>query len=301
MLYDAHNHLQDESLHPHLDRIARAVAETGIAQMIVNGTHPDDWPLVDALATRFSFVRPAFGVHPWDVGRLRDDTWLGQLESRLALHPQASIGEIGIDRWILDSARPDDPRLAGVRRASLNEQTAVFLPQLALAARDNLPVTIHCLQAWGELDRLLHTHDVPDRGFLLHAYSGPTELVPRFAARGAYFSFNGYFLKDRPQSPASPSPTCHLISDKPTKPSRLDIFKLIPIDRLLVETDAPAMPLPQNWRTHKLPAAPDGSPVNHPGNLDATYSALASLRGLSLAALTAQVAANHLRFFTRDT
>ncbi len=278
MLHDAHNHLQDGWLAPHLDSIARAAADTGIADMVVNGTHPDDWPRVEALATRFSFVRPAYGVHPWDVGRLGSDTWLGQLESRLATHPRASIGEIGLDRWILDSARPDDPRLAGVRRASLDEQTAVFLPQLAVAAKQNLPATIHCLQAWGALDELLRTHAVPKRGFLLHAYSGPAELVPVFASRGAYFSFNGYFLD-------------------PRKTKQQDVFKLIPPDRLLVETDAPAMPLPQNWRTHKLPTAPDGSTVNHPGNLDAAYAALASLRGIPLSELTARVTDNFHRFF----
>ncbi len=278
MLHDAHNHLQDDWLAPHLDRIARAAADTGIADMVVNGTHPDDWPRVEALATRFPFVRPAYGVHPWDVGRLNNDTWIGQLESRLATHPRASVGEIGLDRWILDSARPDDPRLAGVRRASLDEQTAVFLPQLALAAKQNLPATIHCLQAWGALDELLRTHAVPKRGFLLHAYGGPAELVPVFAARGAYFSFNGYFLD-------------------PRKTKQQDVFKLIPVDRLLVETDAPAMPLPQNWRTHKLPPAADGSSVNHPGNLDAAYAALASLRGISLYELTTRVTANFTRLF----
>lgn len=291
MLHDAHNHLQDDWLAPHLARVARAVADARITQMVVNGTHPDDWPRVEALATRFPFVRPAFGVHPWDVGRLRDDTWLGQLESRLATSPRASIGEIGLDRWILDSARPDDPRLAGVRRAPLDEQKKVFLAQLALAARHDLPVTIHCLQAWGALDELLHAHALPKRGFLLHAYGGPAELVPKFARLGAYFSFNGYFLKE------TTNPTCHLISDKPPKPSRLETFKTIPIDRLLVETDAPAMPLPQSWRTHKLPPSPDGSPVNHPANLEAAYAALASLRGLPLPQLIEHVTANFTRLF----
>jgi TatD DNase family protein len=280
MLHDAHNHLQDEWLTPHLDRIARVATDARIADMVVNGTHPDDWPRVEALATRFSFVRPAYGVHPWDVGRLRDDTWLGQLESRLATHPSASIGEIGLDRWILDSTRPDDPRLTGVRRAPLDEQAAVFLPQLALGAKLNLPVTIHCLQAWGALDELLHAHPVPARGFLLHAYGGPAELVPKLAKLGAYFSFNGYFLD-------------------PRKTKQQDTFKLIPADRLLVETDAPAMPLPQPWRTHKLPPAPDGSAVNHPGNLDAAYAGLASLRGMPVTELAAQVTANFVRLFGR--
>jgi len=278
MLHDAHNHLQDEWLAPHLDRIARAATDAGIADMVVNGTHPDDWPRVTELAARFPFVRPAYGIHPWDAGRPRPDDWLAQLEALLLADPRASIGEIGIDRWILDSASPDDPRLAGVRRPSLDEQTATFLPQLALAAKHNRAATIHCLQAWGALDTLLHAHPVPARGFLIHAYGGPAELVSKFTALGACFSFNGYFLD-------------------PRKTKQQDVFKLIPADRLLVETDAPAMPLPQNWRTHKLPPAPDGSSVNHPGNLDAAYAALASLRGVSLGELTTQVTANFTRLF----
>lgn len=291
MLHDAHNHLQDAWLAPHLDAIVSSAADARIADMVVNGTHPDDWPSVTALAARFRFVRPAYGIHPWDTGRQRPDDWLARLEALLLADPRAGVGEIGLDRWILDGARPDDPRLAGLRRASLEEQTAVFLPQLALAAKHNRPVTIHCLQAWGALDALLHAHPVPARGFLLHAYAGPAELVPRFAALGAHFSFNGYFLKETPKT------TCHLTSDKPPKPSRLETFKIIPFDRLLIETDAPAMPLPQSWRTHKLPPAPDGSPVNHPGNLAAAYTALASLRGVSLPDLTAQITANFTRFF----
>jgi TatD DNase family protein len=290
MFYDAHNHLQDEWLAPHLDRIAEAAASLPIGTMAVNGTSEADWPRVSELAQRFPFVRASYGLHPWNAGN-RSPRWLDNLRDRLAAEPHAAIGEIGLDRWMTDSARADDPRLAGLRRAPLEEQKEVFLAQLALAAAENRPVTIHCLQAFGALDELLHAHPVPARGFLLHAYSGPAEMVPRFAARGAYFSFNGYFLKDPPKHPPG---------DKPLKPSRLDIFKTIPSDRLLVETDAPAMPLPQVWRTHKLPPAPDGSSVNHPGNLDAAYAALASLRGLPVRILAAQVEDNFHRLFTRD-
>lgn len=309
MLHDAHNHLQDEWLAPHLDRIARAAADLRITTMVVNGTHPDDWPRVSALAARFPFVRPAYGIHPWHAGRPRPDTWLADLERLLLTDPRASVGEIGLDRWILDSARPDDPRLAGLPRASIADQTATFLPQLALAARLNRPVAMHCLQAWGALDQLLHTRPVPACGFLLHAYGGPAELIPRFAALGAYFSFNGYFLKAAPPlatlssrnpTASSPNPTCHLIGDKSAKRSRLEIFKSVPLDRLLIETDAPAMPLPQAWRTHKLPPAPDRSPVNHPGNLDATYTALAGLLGIPRDELITQIDENFRRLFQAD-
>jgi TatD DNase family protein len=292
MLHDAHNHLQDEGLAVHLERIAACARELGIADMVVNGTCETDWPLVHALAQRYAFVRPSYGLHPWDAGN-RSPAWLETLRTRLAAEPRAAIGEIGLDRWILDSARPDDARLAGLRRAPLAEQAEVFLAQLALATAENRPVTIHCLQAYGQLDELLHAHPVPARGFLLHAYAGPAALIPRFAALGAYFSFNGYFLKDAPEPSPKPTPLCYT----PSKTPRLELFKRVPLDRLLVETDAPAMPLPVAWRTHKLPPAADGSPLTPPGNLEASYTALAALRGLPLAELTAHVTANFTHLF----
>lgn len=280
MLHDAHNHLQDAALAPHLVRIA--AAWPGLAgangEMVVNGTHPDDWSRVAALAAAHPFVRPAYGLHPWDAGSPRPEDWLARLAARLDADPRASVGEIGLDRWILDSARPDDPRLAGLRRAPMEEQIAVFLPQLELAAARDLPVTIHCLQAFGELLPLLHDHPRPARGFLLHAYGGPAGLVPELVKLGAWFSFNPAFLD-------------------PRKTRQQEAFRAIPAERLLCETDAPAMLPPQTWRTHKLPPATDGSPVNHPGNIEAAYAGLAALRGIESAALTAQVAENFRRFF----
>ena len=279
MLHDAHNHLQDKALHPHLPRITSAwPALSGGGLMVVNGTHPDDWPRVANLAALHAFVLPAYGIHPWDAGAHRPDNWLAQLAARLDAAPRASIGEIGLDRWILDSARPDDPRLASLRRANMAEQLAVFLPQLALAAARDLPVTIHCLHAFGELLPLLRAHPRPPRGFLLHAYGGPAGLVPELAALGAHFSFNPAFLD-------------------PRKIRQHEAFRAIPAERLLCETDAPAMLPPKPWRTHDLPPAPGGASVNHPGNIEAAYAGLAGLRGMELPTLTAQVELNFNRFF----
>jgi TatD DNase family protein len=188
------------------------------------------------------------------------------------------VGEIGLDRWILDSAKPDDPRLTGLRRAPLEEQGEVFLKQLALACGENRPVTIHCLQAFGALDGVLRHVNTPERGFLLHAYGGPEEMVPQFAERGAYFSFNGAFLDERHRAKQA-------------------AFRRVPADRLLVETDAPAMPLPAARERCTLPAAPDGSRINHPANLRAAYEGLAEIRGVPLEHLAAQVAENFARFF----
>jgi TatD DNase family protein len=280
MLHDAHNHLQDPDLAPHLDKITASWTEgTGeFGQMVVNGTHPRDWDRVAELAATHPFVLPAFGVHPWDAGAERPADWLDTLAARLDADPRASVGEIGLDRWILDVARPDDPRLAGTRRASIKEQTELFLPQLALAAARNRPVTIHCLRAFDDLLPLLRARTLPARGFLLHGYGGPARLVPELVALGSHFSFNASFLD-------------------PRKTKAREVYAQIPADRLLCETDAPAMAPPQVWRTHKLPPAADGSPMNHPGNIEAAYAGLAALRGEEATALAARIAENFTRLF----
>jgi len=303
-LHDAHNHLHDEWLLPHLDRIAAELGTAGIAGAVVNGTTPDDWPQVSALATRFSWVIPSYGVHPWDCGN-RPDDWLARLESALAEGDRilttrkpvvglptdlpaaasakagalAKVGEIGLDRWILDRAKPDDSRLAGLRRAPLDEQTKVFTAQLAIAARDNRTASIHCNDASGALFDTLRTTPLPARGFLLHAYAGPEEMIKPFADLGAYFSFNGSFLD-------------------PKRQNQRNLFKSVPPDRLLIETDAPAMPLPAALEKFSLPPSPNGTRLNHPANLAAVYEGLADFLGRPVESLATQVEQNFRRLFT---
>jgi len=276
-LYDAHNHLQDEWLLPHMDRIATDLVQAGIAGAVVNGTTPDDWAAVSALASRFPWVVPSYGVHPWDCGN-RPSDWQGRLESRLATEPRARVGEIGLDRWILDSAKPDDPRLAGLRRAPLAEQKEVFVWQLEFAATHNLAASVHCIDAWGALLETLRNSRRPERGFLLHAYAGPVEMIKAFADLGAYFSFNGAFLDSK-------------------REAQRNTFKSIPAERLLVETDAPAMPLRSAWRLYNLPAQPDTTTVNHPANIAAVYAGLAAFLGLRVDQLASRAEENFTRLF----
>jgi TatD DNase family protein len=270
--YDAHNHLQFAELAPHLDRIAADLAALDFGAAVVNGTHPlDDWPAVAALAARFPWVRPSYGLHPWDVGT-RPPDWREHFVTRLTAEPRAAVGEIGLDAYILEPARATDPSFADVVAAPLAAQLEVFTFQLHWAAAHDRPATVHCLRAWEPLRAALRTTPVPARGWLLHAYGGPPELVPEFAAAGAYFSFN----------------TSHL---DPRKTRQRDAFRRVPLDRLLVETDAPAMSPPAP--SHQLP----DPTLNHPANLALAYAGLADLRGLPLADLTAQVADNFHRLF----
>jgi TatD DNase family protein len=284
MFFDAHNHLAFPALASHLPQILADYTTARVTHAVVNGTEESDWPTVATLCSPSSqlsalnsqLLLPSYGLHPWDVGN-RSPAWLDSLRTCLTADPRAAVGEIGLDRWMLDRARPDDPRLAGLRRAPLEEQVATFKSQLDLAVTLDRPVTIHCIDAFGLLLETLRSVPLPPRGFLLHAYSGPLELVAPFAALGAYFSFNAAYLAPR-----------H---------ARLrELYKNIPLARLLVETDAPAMLAPTNHAPHSLAAAPT---LHHPANLAATCAALANLREIPLAELAAAVAANSCRLFLR--
>ncbi|MBP7949660.1 MAG: TatD family hydrolase [Verrucomicrobiales bacterium] len=261
-LTDAHLHLQAPELAPHLAEIWPEMARLGISRAVVNGTCEADWKSVAALAREQAAVIPSFGLHPWHV-RKRTDAWLATLEEWLQVFPAAGVGEVGLDRWVKDN----DP----------TEQLPVFQQQLELAARRNRPVTIHCIQAWGLLLEVLRAMP-PPRGFLLHAYGGSWEMAQAFAGLGAWFSFSPHFLHER-------------------KAAQRDVFRRLPIDRLLLETDAPALWPPPERNRHPLTDPATGTTINHPANLEVTLAGLAELRGLSASDLAAVTEQNFNRWW----
>jgi TatD DNase family protein len=261
-MIDAHNHLHDARLAPHRAEILANLASLGLERAVVNGTRESDWAAVSALAAEQPCVLPSYGLHPWYV-RERSLHYLDTLAGLLDANPEAAVGEIGLDQWI--------------EGHDLADQSEVFRAQLALAAARERAVTIHCLRAWGPLWEILRTEPLPAHGFLLHAYGGPWEMTRGFLDCGAFFSFNAYFLHER-------------------KAAQRDVFRRLPADRLLVETDAPDLAPPPECNAHPLT---DSAlrPINHPANLDLAYRTLAELRGVSLEEWKSQVRVNFGRLF----
>jgi len=265
-LCDAHNHLQDERLAPHREAVLAAVRREGVAWMVVNGSCESDWPQVLALAREIPQVIPSFGCHPWYVAQ-RSADWQAALLRHLEAVPSA-VGEVGLDRWIKDY--------------DAEQQEKVFVWQLRLAAKRNLPLSIHCLQAWGRLVEILRAEPRPRCGFLLHSYGGPRELVGPLAELGAHFSLPGYFAHER-------------------KARQREAFRAVPPDRLLIETDAPDQLSPDERNHYPLTDAQTGKALNHPANLRAVYQFAAELYDESIEALGERVEANFLRVFGRMT
>jgi TatD DNase family protein len=226
-----------------------------VRAMVANGTRPKDWPTVAELAKKYKWVVPSYGLHPWYVNQVCEN-WREILEECLQ-DSWAAIGEIGLDRWIegFDSAKQEE----------------VFIWQLELAKRLERPVTIHCLRSWGRMLELLEKHRLRC-GFLLHSYGGPAEMVKRFVELGGYFSTSGYYAHER-------------------KEKQREVFRAVPLERILVETDAPDMLLPEKLREFDL------GEVNHPGNIVKVYSFAAELLGIGLEEFAEQVENNFKKFY----
>jgi TatD DNase family protein len=277
-LFDAHVHLQDPKISRWLSQLLAELPQVGLEGAVVNGTSESDWSAVAQLARRAEWVVPSFGLHPWWVGTESTD-WLDRLERCLRDHPNSGVGEIGLHQVKTSPARHGQMQNRGLKNPSISEQVCVLVQQIKLAARMNRVITLHCFQAWTEMAAVLSNETLPSRGFLIHAYSGDASLVPLLLDRGAYFSFNGYNLGER-------------------HASRKAIFERLPSNRILVETDAPALALPKSLIEFRFQTSGNEGPdLNHPANLVVTYRELARLRKTEYALLVDQVADNFAALF----
>ena len=253
-LVDSHNHLQEEVLQPYLPEVLQRAREAGVAVQVVNGTAPGDWAHVLALAQNHPDLIPCFGLHPWFVGQAgvpAPPGWVDMLRHHLSAIPSA-LGEIGLDRW--------------VKERDEAAQEEAFVLQLRLARELGLPVMIHCLKAWGWLLEVLGREGAPPAGMLIHAFGGAAEMIPPLQQMGAYFSFGGSVL-DEQRLRARQS------------------LQAVPLERLLIETDAPAL-LPServvraSRPQYHVIVGDGGEEYNEPANLPLILHGIAQLRGV---------------------
>lgn len=217
--FDTHCHLQDPLLLPVLPRVLERARAAGVTDLVCCATREEDWSQVLTLARDHPGVHPMVGLHPWCVHTAAPG-WLERLEGLLKAHP-AGLGECGLD------FRPDQPE------RPLQEQA--FAAQVRLAIALDRPLSIHCVRAWDGLVAILEATGIPRAGAVVHAYSGSRELVPALVRLGLHLSFAA--------SAANPA----------AKRAHAALAA-VPSERLLFETDAPAL-APPGWEGPNEPAA----------------------------------------------
>lgn len=253
-LFDSHLHLQDERIYKNVDPLMRKAFQAGVRGYLCNGSMAEDWEDVLAISRRYPEVVPAFGLHPWYVKKAPAD-WFDQLKGYLQTVPSV-VGETGLDLMF--------------RKKSLDLQLNAFERHMELAAELERPLSLHCLKAWHHLIPLLKQFKGSGIAVQLHAYSGGPEQIDMLAHLGCYFSFTGAITRDNSQK------------------LRASIVR-VPKDRLLLETDAPDIPL-------QIDGNVDKTVPNEPANLLLVHKQAAALLDMDESELATLTWNNTLAF-----
>ncbi len=207
MIFDTHAHYDDARFDHDRDSLLSSMPENGVA-LILNPAC--DWETAQkaiSYAETFEHVYAAVGYHPENCIGV-DIAVLQQMEALLG-HPKVkAIGEIGLDYyWEKEEA----PR---------QHQREFFRAQLQMASRLGLPVIVHDREA--HLDTLTMLEQYPKVTGVMHCFSGSAEFAQQILNLGYYISFTG------------------VITFKNARKT-LDALRAVPLERLLLETDAPYM------------------------------------------------------------
>ena len=203
MMIDAHCHLLDLIPKMPLDMIKSRARAMGVTRIVSCACRVSDW--TNATVLNDPFIVPQFGVHPWWSGEERPEDWLDRLRQLMIAYPSSGIGEIGIDK---------------IRKkiAPMPIQISTMKAQLDLAQEMRRTATVHCVGAYGTLVEILKTYAPLRSPIVIHSFSGNADQIRDLAriSPDIYFSVSG-------------------------KCPQTEVIKYIPLDRLLIETDAPCM------------------------------------------------------------
>ena len=114
----------------------------------------------------------SIGIHPWEIDETKHDVWLKTINLYASSPNTIMIGEAGIDK---------------LRGPDLKTQEEIFIKQLIIAKNHKKPVIIHCVRAFSELLRI--RNNFPEQKWIIHGYSGNTEITKQLLKTNTYFSF----------------------------------------------------------------------------------------------------------------
>lgn len=258
---DSHCHIDGEAFDEDRDDIVRRAREAGVKMMLTIGTgNPHDGEIARAVATaeRYENVFASVGVHPHDA-RLYDDRAENNLIELVKSSSKViAWGEIGLDYYYDHSPR--------------EIQREVFTRQIRTAKKLNLPIIIHSRDADDETVEIL-TEECGYEGFrgIMHCFGGTPAVAEELMKIGFYISFAGN------------------VTFKKAENLR-DAARVVPLERLLIETDCPFLaPIPFRGKR------------NEPAFVAHTAAFLADFYGVELEKLADQTTQNFLEFFGLDS
>lgn len=258
MLIDSHCHIDGEAFDADRDDVVRRAKDAGVTTMLTIGTgnpHSDDFRKAVAVAEKYENVFASVGVHPHDA-KLYDDLAEAHLVDLVGSSDKViAWGEIGLDFYYDHSPR--------------DVQREVFRRQIRKARELDLPIIIHSRDADDETVEILRRECSYDgfRGGIMHCFGGTAAMAESLIEIGFLISFAGN------------------VTFKKAENLR-DAARVVPLEKLLVETDCPFLaPIPLRGKR------------NEPAYVEHTARFLADFYGVRFEALAEQTTHNFLRFF----
>ncbi|REL28137.1 TatD family deoxyribonuclease [Thalassotalea euphylliae] len=254
---DSHCHLDFTELAEQLDNVLATCQQRNIKRIIVPSIGPQNWQSVLSLTTNTTddvAVYPCLGIHPWFLDDLPADA-ISQLDLLVNQHKQSliALGEMGVDGTIAKNADAPEKNLA--------QQIDIFEQQLLLADKHQLPVIVHHRRSHQEVVRSLKKAKLT-KGGIVHAFSGSYQQAKQYLDLGFLLGIGGTITY-------------------PRAAKTINTVKKLPIEAMVLETDAPSMPL----------AGFQGQ-ANHPKHVTDVFDTLASLRSEERNALAEQLEKN---------
>ena len=206
---DTHIHIDGEEFKDDLDEVVARAKEAGATQLLVPGINYNSIASIKAVCERFpDFIRPMIGLHPEDVKEDYKDV-LGKMHQELTNDNWIAIGEVGLDYYW--------------SREFEKEQLDAFEQQVQWSVETQLPLMIHCRKAQNEMVKIIRRYEKELPGGVFHCFTGnqheATELL----------QFDKFVLGIGGVSTFKKS---HLAED---------LAAVVPMDRIVLETDAPYM------------------------------------------------------------
>lgn len=253
-MIDSHCHLTYEQLSSQLDAVLARAAGVGVSDMITIGTSVPDARRAVELSASHVNIRCAVGIHPHHAAEATAGDLIALAEIEKA--PQVlALGEMGLDYHYDFSPR--------------DRQKEVLESQLQLARDRNKPVVIHCREAIDDCFAILRGFELPA---VFHCFTGSMSEAKRILDGGYWIGFTGVVTFKR--------------SDE-----LREIARMMPLDRMLLETDAPYL-APEPLRRQK---------VNEPALMIHTAAAIANIRGVSIEQIDEATTENARRLFRWPT
>ena len=218
MLIDTHSHIDMENFEQRFDEVLKNAKQNDVEKVVIPGVEPSGFKKISEICEKYENIYGAVGVHPEEVNSFNEKAE-ELIKKYLKNSKIIAVGEIGLDYYW--------------DKSQIEKQKEIFERQILIAKKAQKPVLVHDREAHQYSFEILKRTKANEIGVVMHCFSGSPEFAMECVKEGFYIALGG------------------VVTFKNAKKVK-EVAKIIPLDRLLLETDAPYMaPVPYRGKENE--------------------------------------------------